>query len=216
MNVKIGSLIKTSLIDFPGKVASVIFFQGCNFRCGYCYNIDVVLPERFGEPRKTEEVLDFLQKRKNLLDGVVLLGGEPLMQKETPDLAASLLDKGFSVLIETNGTQNIDSLPDNCHLIIDIKTPGSGENDKIKWSILNSIRKKDEVKFVLKDQTDYEWARDIVKQYSLGDRCPVLFSPVFGSLDLQPLAEWILSDRLPVRFQVQLHKLIWDPETRGV
>ena len=81
---------------------------------------------------------------------------------------------------------------------------------------MDHLSQKDEVKFVLKDQVDYEWARDIVKQYSLGERCPVLFSPVFGSLDLQLLAEWILSDRLPVRFQVQLHKLIWDPETPGV
>ncbi len=104
MNIKIGSLIKTTLIDFPGKVASVVFFQGCNFRCGYCYNIDVVLPERFGEPRNTKEVLEFLQERKALLDGVVLLGGEPLMQKDIIDFAQHVKDLGLAVKLDTNGS----------------------------------------------------------------------------------------------------------------
>ncbi|MBR9681572.1 MAG: anaerobic ribonucleoside-triphosphate reductase activating protein [Candidatus Altiarchaeota archaeon] len=103
MDVKIGSLIKTSLIDFPGKVASVVFFQGCNFRCGYCYNVEVVLPERFETPRKTQEVLDFFQKRKNLLDGVVLLGGEPLIQKDIVEFSQRVKDLDLAIKLDTNG-----------------------------------------------------------------------------------------------------------------
>jgi 7-carboxy-7-deazaguanine synthase len=99
---------------------------------------------------------------------------------------------------------------------MDVKCPGSGMTDRMRWANMEQLSHKDEAKFVLKDHADYEWAKDIVKRYSLGERCPVLFSPVYGSLDLQPLAEWILTDRLPVRVQMQLHKLIWDPETRGV
>lgn len=136
------------------------------------------------------------------------------MQNETPDLAASLLDKGFSVLIETNGTQNIDSLPDNCHLIIDIKTPGSGENDKIKWSILNSIRKKDELKFVVTDRNDYEWSKEVLKKYNLEDKCSILISAADKTVHTDKVAEWILKDRLRARLQLQMHKILWPYDSK--
>ena len=147
---------------------------------------------------------------------VEVTGGEPLHQPGALVLLTKLCDAGHQVMIETSGAFDISPIDPRVSIIMDVKCPGSGMTDRMRWANIEHLSQKDEVKFVLKDQADYEWARDIVKQYSLGDRCPVLFSPVFGALDPQPLAEWILSDRLPVRFQVQLHKLIWDPETRGV
>jgi len=119
-------------------------------------------------------------------------------------------------MLETSGAFDISAIDDRVSIIMDVKCPGSSMSDRMMWTNIEHLSQKDEVKFVLENYSDYEWARDIVKQYDLGDRCPVLLSPVFGALDLQSLAEWILSDRLPVRVQVQLHKLIWDPETRGV
>ncbi len=147
---------------------------------------------------------------------VEVTGGEPLHQPGALVLLIKLCDAGHQVMIETSGAFDISPIDPRVSIIMDVKCPGSGMADRMNWANMEHLSQKDEVKFVLKDKADYEWARDIVKQYSLGDCCSVLFSPVFGSLDLQQLAEWILSDRLPVRFQVQLHKLIWDPETRGV
>jgi 7-carboxy-7-deazaguanine synthase len=161
-----------------------------------------------------ETILDRVQSYGCPL--VEVTGGEPLHQPEALVLLMKLCDAGHQVMIETSGAFDISAIDPRVSIIMDVKCPGSGMADRMRWANMDHLSQKDEVKFVLKDQLDYEWARDIVKQYSLGDRCPVLFSPVFGSLDLQPLAEWILSDRLPVRVQVQLHKLIWDPETRGV
>lgn len=147
---------------------------------------------------------------------VEVTGGEPLHQPEALVLLMKLCDVGHQVLIETSGAFDISAIDPRASIIMDVKCPGSGMTDRMRWANMDHLSQKDEVKFVLQDQADYEWAKDIVKQYNLGDRCPVLFSPVFGSLDLQLLAEWILSDRLHVRFQIQLHKLIWNPETRGV
>lgn len=147
---------------------------------------------------------------------VEVTGGEPLHQPGALVLLTKLCDAGYQVMLETSGACDISAIDNRVSIIMDVKCPGSGMVDRMLWTNMNHLSHKDEVKFVLTDHADYEWARDIVKQYSLGDLCPVLFSPVFGSLDLQPLAEWILTDRLPVRMQVQLHKLIWDPETRGV
>ena len=147
---------------------------------------------------------------------VEVTGGEPLHQPTALVLLKKLCDASFQTMIETSGTFDISAIDSRVSIIMDVKCPGSGMADRMRWANIEHLSPKDEVKFVLKDQADYEWARDTVTRYRLGDRCTVLFSPVFGSLDLQPLAEWILSDRLPVRFQVQLHKLIWDPETRGV
>ena len=132
---------------------------------------------------------------------VEVTGGEPLHQPGALVLLIKLCDAGHQVMIETSGAFDISPIDPRVSIIMDVKCPGSGMADRMRWANMEHLSQKDEVKFVLKDQADYEWARDIVKQYSLGDQCPVLFSPVFGSLDLQPLAEWILSDRLPVRFK---------------
>ena len=148
---------------------------------------------------------------------VEVTGGEPLAQPAAFELIARLCDERFEVLIETSGAVDVTPVDSRATIILDVKCPGSGVDD------LQAIRQKDQVKFVIGDRRDYEWAVDVVKRYRLTEKCPVLFSPVFGTGEnkdrdslLRPLAEWLLQDRLPVRLQVQLHKFIWDPDTRGV
>jgi 7-carboxy-7-deazaguanine synthase len=147
---------------------------------------------------------------------VEVTGGEPLSQSTAFELIARLSDKGFAVLIETSGAIDISPVDSRAKIIMDIKCPGSEMDDRMRWDNLQHIAPKDQIKFVISDRRDYDWAVGIVKQYQLTDRCPVLFSPVFAGQELRPMAEWILEDRLPVRFQIQLHKFIWAPDTRGV
>lgn len=140
---------------------------------------------------------------------VEITGGEPLLQKETSELAKALLDKGLTVLIETNGSMDITILPSGCHRIIDLKTPSSNECGKNDFSNLDVINKKDEIKFVLSDRNDYEWAKKIISEYNITNQCEVLFSPVYGYIECKKIAEWILMDNLKVRLQPQLHKILW-------
>jgi len=147
---------------------------------------------------------------------VEVTGGEPLSQPTAFELITRLCDEGYEVLIETSGAIDISPVDSRAQIIMDIKCPGSEMDDRMRWDNLELITEKDQVKFVISDRRDYDYAVDVVKRHQLTDRCPVLFSPVFEGQKLRPMAEWILQDRLPVRFQVQLHKFIWDPETRGV
>lgn len=147
---------------------------------------------------------------------VELTGGEPLLQKDIYELANRLLDKNYTVLIETSGERDISKLDQRVIKIMDIKCPGSGESEKNRWPNLEYLTTQDEVKFVVKDHNDYTWAVNVVKKYKLEDRVKLLFSPVWGELELVELAQWILKDRIRARFQVQLHKFIWSPETPGV
>ena len=154
---------------------------------------------------------------------VEVTGGEPLVQPAAFDLIARLCEERFEVLIETSGAIDVTPVDSRASVILDVKCPGSKMDDRTHWDNLRHLRQKDQVKFVIGDRRDYEWAVDVVKRYRLTEKCPVLFSPVFateGNDDrcslLRPLAEWVLQDRLPVRLQVQLHKFIWDPDTRGV
>jgi 7-carboxy-7-deazaguanine synthase len=147
---------------------------------------------------------------------VEVTGGEPLHQPDALVLLSRLCDAEYEVLLETSGAVDIGAVDHRTHIIMDVKCPGSGMTDRMYWPNLEKLSSKDEVKFVLQDRADYEWARDLLAQQDLTKRCAVLFSPVFGKLDLQPLAEWILADRLSVRFQAQLHKFIWSPDRRGV
>ena len=150
-------------------------------------------------------------------DVVEITGGEPLLQKEVYPLMERLLDDGRTVMIETGGHLSADAIPAGVVRVIDVKCPGSGESAKVHWPNLEKLRSTDELKFVIKDRGDYEFARDVVARHELITRCAaVLFSPVHGVLDAKQLAEWILADRLPVRLQLQAHKYIWSPETRGV
>src|SRR5262249_43967760 len=125
-------------------------------------------------------------------------------------------DEGYRVLLETSGAVDIAPVDPRAHVILDVKCPGSGMTDRMHWPNLSRLLAKDEVKFVLADRADYDWAREILAQYGVIARCPVHFSPVFGSLAARELAEWILADKLPVRFQMQLHKYIWSSDLRGV
>ena len=148
---------------------------------------------------------------------VEITGGEPLLQKEVYPLMDRLVAQGKRVLIETGGHRSIAQVPAGVIRIMDIKCPGSGESAKMDWANLGHLTTRDQVKFVLKDRADYEYAREVVTREQLAGRVDaVLFSPVHGVLAPRPLAEWILADRLPVRLQLQAHKFIWSPDTRGV
>jgi 7-carboxy-7-deazaguanine synthase len=194
-----------------GQPCVFVRLTGCPLRCTWC---DTEYAFYGGEPIGIDAILARVQAYGCPLAEVT--GGEPLHQPGALVLLTKLCDVGIQVMLETSGAFDISAIDPRVSIIMDVKCPGSGMTDRMRWANMEHLSQKDEVKFVLKDRSDYEWARGIVEKYDLGKRCPVLCSPVFGSLDLQPLAEWILSDRLPVRLQVQLHKLIWNPETRGV
>jgi len=148
---------------------------------------------------------------------VEVTGGEPLLQRDVYPLMERLLGSGKTVMVETGGHLSIKDVPPAVIRIIDVKCPGSGESSKNHWENLDLLTPRDEVKFVIQDRADYEFAKDVVARYSLIDRtAAVLFSPVHGVLPGKDLAAWILADRLPVRLQLQVHKYIWDPQTRGV
>jgi 7-carboxy-7-deazaguanine synthase len=147
---------------------------------------------------------------------VEVTGGEPLLQPSVHALMERLCDAGYQVLLETGGGLDISPVDPRVHRIIDVKCPGSGEAEHNHWPNLERLRPGDQVKFVLGSRSDYEWARGLVRERALDATCSVLFSPVHDALDLEPLASWVLEDRLGVRVQVQLHKLIWGAETRGV
>ncbi|MCX5759568.1 MAG: 7-carboxy-7-deazaguanine synthase QueE, partial [Candidatus Hydrogenedentes bacterium] len=148
---------------------------------------------------------------------VEITGGEPLLQDAASVLAKRLLDAGYTVLVETNGTVTIEILPSAAIRVIDIKCPGSGMADRTRWENIAHLAPRDEVKFVIGGRADYEWSRDVLRRYDLAKRChAVLFSAVFGLLEPKALAAWILDDGLAVRLQLQLHKYIWRPDERGV
>jgi 7-carboxy-7-deazaguanine synthase len=148
---------------------------------------------------------------------VELTGGEPLLQKETVGLAGSLLAEGYRVLIETSGERSIGDLPRPVVKIVDVKCPGSGESGKFDLANFDVLERKDQIKFVLLDERDYLYARDFMETHRLAERVDeIIFSPVFDQLPPIELAQWILRDNLDVRVGLQIHKFIWDPETRGV
>jgi 7-carboxy-7-deazaguanine synthase len=161
-----------------------------------------------------EEVLDRVRAYRCRL--VELTGGEPLLQKESIPLVRTLLDEGYTVLIETSGSLDIRPLDPRATVIMDIKCPASGMSEAMRWENIETLKPTDQVKFVILDRNDYLWAVDIIKRHQLARRCPILFSPVFGVMNPKPLAEWILEDGLEVSLQLQLHKYIWHPEARGV
>jgi 7-carboxy-7-deazaguanine synthase len=195
-----------------GRPCVFVRLTACDLRCSWCDT-----PYAFTEGRKmsVDEVID--RVREYGCDVVEITGGEPLLQKEVYRLMEKLLDEGRTVMIETGGHLSADGIPAGVVRVIDVKCPGSGESDKVHWPNLDRLRSSDELKFVIKDRIDYEFARDVVNRHDLITRCAaVLFSPVHGVLEAKQLAEWILADRLPVRLQLQAHKYIWSPETRGV
>lgn len=177
---------------------------GCPLRCSWC---DTEHAFSGGQRLDVTEILD--QVAGFGTPHVCVTGGEPLAQKNSLPLLAALCDAGHDVSLETSGALDIAAVDPRVARIVDLKAPGSGESARNRWQNLPLLSPRDELKFVLKDRADYEWARGVIIEHRLDTRCPLLFSPVQDALEPQLLAEWILADRLPVRFQLQLHKLLW-------
>ena len=184
----------------------------CNLRCNYC---DTEYAFYEGNKRTLNEIVDAVAAFRCPL--VEVTGGEPLLQKNVLLLMSMLCDSAYTVLLETSGALDISTVDPRVYRIMDLKTPGSGEEDKNLWANISHLTSRDEVKFVMGSRDDYEWARDKVQRYDLSGRCrAVLFSPIFGRIDPRQIVEWILADKLNVRFQLQMHKFIWSPTQRGV
>lgn len=196
---------------FAGLPCVFVRLTGCPLRCTWC---DTDYAFAGGRAMPIDEVVH--RVRSYACPLVEITGGEPLHQPAALPLITTLCDAGLQVLLETSGAIDIAPVDPRARIILDVKCPGSGMTDRMHWPNLSRVAQKDEVKFVINDRRDYDWAVDVVDRYRLAERCSVLFSPVFGELRYQALAEWILQDRLPVRFQIQLHKQIWDPQLRGV
>src|SRR5713226_9389000 len=193
-----------------GRPCVFVRLTGCNLRCRWC---DSEYTFTGGEKVELSDVIARVKAYGcNLVE---VTGGEPLAQAEAFTLIERLCDEGLEVLIETSGSIDITPVDRRAKLILDIKCPGSGEAAKNRWENLDDLRAHDEIKFVLADRGDYEWARDVIATRRL-DRWTLLLSPVWGELDLKPLAEWMLADRLPARLQTQLHKHIWGADVHGV
>jgi len=197
--------------SYAGQPCVFVRLTGCPLRCTWC---DTDYAFYGGHECSIDEVLAKVHTYGSRL--VEVTGGEPLVQPESFPLMTRLCDTGYRVLLETSGAVDIAPVDPRVHVILDVKCPGSGMTDRMHWPNLSQLAAKDEAKFVLANRADYDWAREILARYDIASRCTVLFSPVFGSLDVHELAEWILGDKLPVRLQMQLHKYIWAPDIRGV
>ena len=197
--------------SYVGQPCVFVRLTGCPLRCTWC---DTDYAFYGGQESSIDDILLKVESYGCRL--VEVTGGEPLAQPESLPFMTRLCDAGYTVLLETSGAVDIAPVDPRVHVILDVKCPGSGMTDRMHWPNLSALAAKDEAKFVLADRADYDWAREILAEHGVADRCTVLFSPVFGSLDVRELAEWILADRLPVRFQLQMHKYIWAPDMRGV
>lgn len=193
-----------------GRPCTFVRLTGCNLRCVWC---DSEYTFSGGERMSLEDILARVDGYGCKL--VEITGGEPLAQNEVFALIKRLCDDGYEVLIETSGSIDTTPVDPRAKLILDIKCPGSGEVEKNRWENLERLRAHDEIKFVIADREDYEWAKRVIEEREL-QRFTVLLSPVWGQLELKPLAEWLLADRLPARLQTQLHKHIWGADVKGV
>ena len=183
----------------------------CNLRCSYC---DTGYAFYEGSDFSIDEIVDRVKSYNcNLVE---ITGGEPLMQNECLDLMKILCDSGFDVMLETGGSLPINSIDPRVMIIMDFKCPSSGMMKKNLFANIKFLKKNDEVKFVIGNREDYEWSKKIISTYELDRKCAILFSVVFGALEPVTLVNWILEDKLDVRFQLQMHKIIWHPETKGV
>ena len=202
---------------WAGLPCTFVRLTGCPLRCVWC---DTGYAFQGGEKMALEEVIARVEGIGTPL--VEVTGGEPLVQPGVFPLVSELLERGFTVLVETSGAVDVSPLDPRAHKIMDLKCPGSGEAEKNLWANLDHLTGLDEVKFVVKDRTDYEWTREAIRDRALDERLEngslraLLVSPVWNEIDLEELSGWILEDGLPVRFQLQLHKLIWGPDATGV
>ncbi|MDZ7292560.1 MAG: radical SAM protein [candidate division KSB1 bacterium] len=197
--------------SYTGLPCVFIRTTGCNLRCVWC---DTAYSFYGGEELSLDDIMKKVESYGCKL--VEITGGEPMLQKEIYQLCDRLLAADYTVLMETGGSLDLSRLDPRVIKIMDIKCPGSGEVERNYWPNLEILQPHDEIKFVINDRRDYEWALGVVRQHRLDERFQVLFSPVFNHMDLQQLAEWMLADRVKARLQIQLHKFIWSPETRGV
>jgi 7-carboxy-7-deazaguanine synthase len=195
-----------------GQPCVFVRLTACDLRCSWC---DTAYAFYEGQKRSVEDVVADVEKFGCPL--VEITGGEPLLQDDVFPLMETLLAKGYVVMLETGGHRPVARVPRAVAKIVDVKCPASGEADKNYWPNLEALAPHDEVKFVVKDRHDYDYARDVIGRYNLASRCAaVLLSPVHGTLEPRSLSEWMLEDRLPARLQLQLHKLLWPDHARGV
>lgn len=197
--------------SYAGRPCVFVRTAGCNLRCRYC---DTTYAYADGRPVEIDEILTAVCKYG--LDLVEVTGGEPLHQENVPLLIRTLLDAGYTTLVETNGSYDIDVVDRRAIRIVDIKCPGSGMSSRVNWVCLKHLKASDQLKFVISGREDYLWSKNVLEERGLAGTVEILFSPVHGALAPDVLAAWILEDRLPVRLQIQLHKYIWDERSRGV
>ncbi len=194
-----------------GRPCIFIRLTYCNLRCSYCDT------EYAFYDGKDMEITDIMSEIKrwdcNLVE---VTGGEPLFQDECIDLLNELVNSNYEVMLETGGSLSISDVPKKVVKIVDFKCPSSGMVKKNLWSIVDDLQAHDEVKFVIGNREDFDWAKDRITEYSMDKICTLLFSPTFGEIDPQQIVEWILAENLPVRMQLQMHKMIWSPEEKGV
>lgn len=194
-----------------GRPCTLVRFAACDLRCAYC---DTAYAFTGGQEVPREAIVADVVGRGVPL--VLLTGGEPLLQPELPELARELLARGFEVMVETGGHRDVSTLPREVCIVLDVKTPGSGEAHRMRWENLEVVDANDAVKIVVCSEGDYRWARDLVRERRLAERTTVLLSPSFGQVDPKDLAAWMLRDKLPARLNLQIHKMIWPPDQRGV
>lgn len=197
--------------SYAGMPCIFLRLTYCNLQCNFC---DTEYAFYDGEYKSFDKIISEIKKYNCSL--IEITGGEPLVQKNVLPFMTMLCDDGYEVLIETGGHMDISGIDKRVKRIMDIKCPGSGESEKNYWQNLNFITEADQVKFVINDRADYDWANNIIKEHNLSKKCPILMSPSFNKVENKTLAEWILADQLNVRFQLQMHKYIWSPDQRGV
>ena len=194
-----------------GRPCIFIRLTYCNLRCTYC---DTEYAFYEGKDIEIPEIIaEIKQWNCNLVE---VTGGEPLFQDECIDLLNELTNQNYEVLLETGGSLSISDVPIEIVRIVDFKCPSSGMEKKNLWSIVNDLQPHDEVKFVIGDREDFDWAKEMLNKYSLNEKCSILFSPTFGKIDPSLIVEWILEGDIPVRMQLQMHKHIWESEEKGV
>ena len=195
-----------------GRLCVFVRLSACDLRCSWC---DTPYAFHEGTKRSVDEVVAEVERHGCPL--VEITGGEPLLQEDVYPLMDRLLARGLTVMLETGGHRPVTRVPPAVVKIVDVKCPASGEAAKNDWSNLDRLTSHDELKFVVQDRADYEFARELISRHALASRCAaILISPVHGVLDPKTLSDWMLADHLPARLQLQMHKYIWSPSTRGV
>ena len=213
MKLKINEIYKSIQGEstYMGLPCTFIRLTYCNLRCSYC---DTEYAFYEGKDIDIDTIISKVKKLKTKL--VEVTGGEPLVQDGCINLLYKLIKNGNKVLIETGGALSIEKIPKEVIVILDIKCPSSNMSDKNLWSNIKLLKKEDQVKFVIGDRNDYDWTKNIIDKYNLNSKCEILFSPVFNKIKPKQIVDWIIDDNLDVRFQLQIHKFIWEPEKKGV